>query len=184
MVECTYNTTGQMTYTRGGFSNQHEMCLMFLHYYPANRLAHCASRLTLKHVLLALGVNVWPITPGSKHLGLRIRDPWQYQNLTFSDYLRVNGGKNRAVNIRLQEASLHHSHMAECYDYGMRRVYAVRKKEMDVRKLTRFNYEFWNFRTGSSFRRRGYTTRSTSFPAAASTIRTGRSPTIRDSTSR
>ncbi len=52
-------------------------------------MAHCSSRLTLKHVLLAMGVSVWPLTPSSRHLGLRIREPWQYQNLTFSDYLRI-----------------------------------------------------------------------------------------------
>lgn len=125
MTECTYNSSEIDTYTRGGFSSRNEMCMMFLHYYPATRLAHCASRLTLKHVLLALGVSVWPITPLTRHLGLRVREPWQYQNLTFTDYLRVNGGKSRAANIRLQEASLHHSHMAECFDYGERRVYAV-----------------------------------------------------------
>lgn len=124
MTECTYNSSEIDTYTRGGFSSRNEMCMMFLHYYPATRLAHCASRLTLKHVLLALGVSVWPITPLTRHLGLRVREPWQYQNLTFTDYLRVNGGKSRAANIRLQEASLHHSHMAECFDYGERRVYA------------------------------------------------------------
>eukprot|EP00095_Tigriopus_kingsejongensis_P000886 snap_masked-scaffold409_size180341-processed-gene-0.2 protein:Tk00886 transcript:snap_masked-scaffold409_size180341-processed-gene-0.2-mRNA-1 annotation:"hypothetical protein DAPPUDRAFT_62540" len=124
ITECTYNSTDLDEFTRGGFSAKNEMCLIFLHYYPATRLAHCASRLTLKHVLLALGVSVWPITPSTRHLGLRIKDPWQYQNLTFTDYLRVNGGKNRAANIRLQEASLHHSHMAECFDYGERRVYA------------------------------------------------------------
>lgn len=97
----------------------------FLHYYPASRLAHCASRLTLKHVLYALGVSVWPILPSSKELGLRIKDPWEYQNLTFSHYLQINGGKDKSVNVRLQEASLHHSHMAECFDYGFRRIYAV-----------------------------------------------------------
>jgi hypothetical protein len=103
------------------------MCLVFLHYYPATRLAHCASRLTLKHVLLALGVTAWPITPSNKKLGLRIKEPWRYQNLTFSDYLIVSE-RSRTVNVRLQEASLHHSHMAECYDYGAKKVYAVRRR--------------------------------------------------------
>ena len=103
------------------------MCLLFLHYYPATRLAHCASRLSFKHVLLALGVNVWPLTSKTRHLGLRIKDPWQYQNLTFSDYLRVAATKDTAVSLKLQEASLHHSHKAECYDYGRRKIYAVRK---------------------------------------------------------
>ena len=102
------------------------MCLLFLHYYPATRLAHCASRLSFKHVLLALGVNVWPLTRRSRHLGLRIKDPWQYQNLTFSDYLRVAASKDSTVSLKLQEASLHHSHKAECYDYGRRTIFAVR----------------------------------------------------------
>ena len=101
------------------------MCLMFMHYYPATKLAHCASRLSFKHVLIALGVDVWPLTRRTRNLGLRIRQPWQYQNLTFSDYLLVAANKNSAVNLKLQQASLHHSHKAECYDYGRRRIYAV-----------------------------------------------------------
>ena len=96
-----------------------------VHYYPAANLAHCASRLSFQHVLLALGINVWPLTPNNRHLGLRIRDPWQFQNLTFSDYLKVAASKDTAVNLKLQEASLHHSHKADCYDYGRRRIYAV-----------------------------------------------------------
>ena len=75
-------------------------------------------------MLYALGVSAWPITPANKWLGLRIKDPWKYQNLTFSDYLAITE-RDRTVNVRLQEASLHHSHMAECYDYGAKRVYAV-----------------------------------------------------------
>ena len=73
-----------------------------------------------------MGVSAWPITPANKWLGLRIKDPWKYQNLTFSDYLAITE-RDRTVNVRLQEASLHHSHMAECYDYGAKRVYAVRE---------------------------------------------------------
>ena len=125
MVECTYNTSALDSFTRGGFSAKDEMCLVFMHYYPASNLAHCASRLSFQHVLLALGINVWPLTPGTRHLGLRIRDPWQYQNLTFSDYLKVAASKDTAVNLKLQEASLHHSHKADCFDYGRRRIYAV-----------------------------------------------------------
>ena len=125
ITECTYNSTMRPGFTRGGFTAQNEMCLLFLHYYPATRLAHCASRLSFKHVLLALGVNVWPLTRTTRHLGLRIKDPWQYQNLTFSDYLRVAATKDTAVSLKLQEASLHHSHKAECYDYGRRKIYAV-----------------------------------------------------------
>ena len=125
MVECTYNTSTASSFIRGGFAGRDEMCLVFLHYYPAAPLAHCASRLSFQHVLLALGINVWPLTPATRHLGLRIRDPWQYQNLTFSDYLKVAASKDTAVNLKLQEASLHHSHKADCYDYGRRRIYAV-----------------------------------------------------------
>lgn len=125
MVECTYNTSAKTSFTRGGFSAQDEMCLVFVHYYPAAPLAHCASRLSFQHVLLALGINVWPLTPASRALGLRVRDPWQFQNLTFSDYLKVAASVDTAVNLKLQEASLHHSHKADCYDYGRRRIYAV-----------------------------------------------------------
>jgi len=64
------------------------------------------------------------LTRTTRHLGLRIKDPWQYQNLTFSDYLRVAATKDTAVSLKLQEASLHHSHKAECYDYGRRKIYA------------------------------------------------------------
>ena len=85
-------------------------------------------RLSFKHVLLALGVNVWPLTSRNRALGLRIRDPWQYQNLTFNDYIRVAGtNQDKTVVLKLQDASLYQSHKAECYDYGRRRIYAVRK---------------------------------------------------------
>ncbi len=50
MMECVYNSTDRRWLTRGGYSAKQEMCLMFLHYYPASRLAQCTSRLTLKHV--------------------------------------------------------------------------------------------------------------------------------------
>ena len=83
-----------------------------------------------------MGVSAWPITPANKWLGLRIKDPWKYQNLTFSDYLAITE-RDRTVNVRLQEASLHHSHMAECYDYGAKRVYAVRELYIiNAHKLT------------------------------------------------
>jgi hypothetical protein len=89
-------------------------------------LAHCTSRLSFKHILLALGINVWPLTPTTRNFGLRIRDPWQYQNLTFFDYLRVAASKDdTATNLKLQEASLHHSHKADCFDYGRRKIFAV-----------------------------------------------------------
>ena len=42
-----------------------------------------------------------------------------------SDYLKVAASKDTAVNLKLQEASLHHSHKADCFDYGRRRIYAV-----------------------------------------------------------
>ena len=126
MIECTYNSTNRPGYTHGGFSAQNEMCLAFLHYYPASTLAHCTSRLSFKHILLALGINVWPLTPTTRNFGLRIRDPWQYQNLTFFDYLKIAASKDDTVtNLKLQEASLHPSHKADCFDYGRRKIYAV-----------------------------------------------------------
>ncbi len=99
MTECTYNSSSRHRFTRGGFSANDEMCLIFLHYYPAKpgTLAHCASRLSFQHVLLALGINVWPLTPGTRHLGLRVRDPWQYQNLTFEDYLQVSTNNSKMI---------------------------------------------------------------------------------------
>lgn len=97
MFECTYNSSNRDTITRGGFAASQEMCLIFMHYYPSSRLAHCASRLTLKHVLFALGISVWPITPSNRRLGMRIRDPYEFQNLTFGDYLRINGGYDQVI---------------------------------------------------------------------------------------
>ncbi|XP_040579615.1 DBH-like monooxygenase protein 1 [Lepeophtheirus salmonis] len=124
ITECSYNSSSLTHFTRGGFSRKEEMCLIFLHYYPATKLAHCASRLSFKHVLYALGVTVWPITPQNKHLGLRIKDPAHMQNLTFGDYLKISGRNDPIVSSRLQDASLHHSHKAECFDYGRQNVYA------------------------------------------------------------
>jgi hypothetical protein len=155
MTECTYNSSSRDTFTRGGFAAKDEMCLVFLHYYPASNLAHCASRLSFQHVLLALGINVWPLTPSTRHLGLRIRDPWQYQNLTFSDYLKISAVKDTAVTLKLQEASLHHSHKADCYDYGRRRIYAVSQKECFFFKWNSFLIEIQFFRMESSFPHRG-----------------------------
>ncbi len=98
-------------------------------------LAHCTSRLSFKHILLALGINVWPLTPTTRNFGLRIRDPWQYQNLTFFDYLRVAASKDdTATNLKLQEASLHHSHKADCFDYGRRKIFAVSSESMGVER--------------------------------------------------
>jgi hypothetical protein len=126
MIECTYNSSMRSGYTHGGYSATSEMCLAFLHYYPASGLAHCTSRLSFKHILLALGINVWPLTPTTRTFGLRIRDPWQYQNLTFFDYLKIAASKDDTVtNLKLQEASLHHSHKADCFDYGRRKIFAV-----------------------------------------------------------
>eukprot|EP00096_Caligus_rogercresseyi_P012709 TRINITY_DN5418_c0_g1_i1.p1 TRINITY_DN5418_c0_g1~~TRINITY_DN5418_c0_g1_i1.p1 ORF type:complete len:606 (+),score=135.14 TRINITY_DN5418_c0_g1_i1:292-2109(+) len=124
ITECSYNSSQLTTFTRGGFSRTEEMCLLFLHYYPANRLAHCASRLSFKHVLYALGISVWPLTQRNKHLGLRIKDPAHMQNLTFGDYLKITGRNDPIVSSRLQDAALHHSHKAECFDYGRKNVYA------------------------------------------------------------
>ena len=94
----------------------------------ALKLVLIVNRLSFKHVLLALGVNVWPLTSRNRALGLRIRDPWQYQNLTFNDYIRVAGtDQDKTVILKLQDASLYQSHKAECYDYGRRRIYAVRE---------------------------------------------------------
>jgi hypothetical protein len=92
--------------------------------------------------LLALGINVWPLTPTTRTFGLRIRDPWQYQNLTFFDYLKVASSKDdTTTNLKLQEASLHHSHKADCFDYGRRRIFAVRMKL----KITKVNFFHANY---------------------------------------
>ena len=48
------------------------MCMMFLHYYPAVEMAQCVSKLPLKNLLLAIGVVLWPVTPDTRHLGLRL----------------------------------------------------------------------------------------------------------------
>ena len=54
----------------------------------------------------------------------------------YSDYLKVAASKDTAVNLKLQEASLHHSHKADCYDYGRRRIYAVSKLKSFSRKYS------------------------------------------------
>ena len=46
--------------------------MMFLHYYPAVEMAQCVSKLPLKNLLLAIGVVLWPVTPDTRHLGLRL----------------------------------------------------------------------------------------------------------------
>ena len=125
IMECGYDTTSRLTYTRGGLSVQDEMCMMFLHYYPATSLAHCVSKLPLKNILLAMGVTLWPVTSSTKQLGLRIRSPVRYQNLTLSDYLAVVLPGDMDAAKRLQEANLHHSQQAECYDFGKEQIIAV-----------------------------------------------------------
>ena len=64
-----------------------------------------------------MGVTLWPITPATRKLGLRIRTPFQYQNLTLSDYLEVVLPGDEDSTKRLQEANLHHSHQANCYTF-------------------------------------------------------------------
>ena len=125
ILECGYDTTTRLSYTRGGLSVQDEMCMMFLHYYPATTLAHCVSKLPLKNILLAMGVTLWPVSSSTKQLGLRIRSPVRYQNLTLADYLGVVLPGDMDAAKRLQEANLHHSQQAECYDFGRENVIAV-----------------------------------------------------------
>ena len=113
------------SYTRGGMSVNDEMCMMFLHYYPATSLAHCVSKLPLKNILLAMGVTLWPVSINTKHLGLRVRSPERYQNITLSDYLTVVLPGDRDAAKRLQEANIHHSHQAQCYNFGKEDIIAV-----------------------------------------------------------
>ena len=101
------------------------MCMIFLHYYPAVSMAQCVSKLPLKNLLLAMGVSLWPVTQDTRHLGLRIQSPEKYQNLTLSDYLSAVLPGDMDAAKRLQEANLHHSHVAECYDFGKRNVIVV-----------------------------------------------------------
>jgi len=124
ITECVYNSLTRDSYTRGGMSVTDEMCMVFLHYYPATKLAHCVSKLPLKNILLAMGVSLWPVSPSTKQLGLRIRSPDRYQNLTLSDYLTVVLPGDMDAAKRLQEATLHHSHQAECYNFGKEDVIA------------------------------------------------------------
>ena len=125
IMECGYDTSTKISYTRGGLSVHDEMCMMFLHYSPATDLAHCVSKLPLKNILLAMGVTLWPVSPSTKQLGLRIRSPSRYQNLTLSDYLSVVLPGDMDAAKRLQEANLHHSQQAECYDFGKEKIIAV-----------------------------------------------------------
>ncbi len=43
----------------------------------------------------------------------------------FTFFFLRGGHVDKTTAVRLQEASLHHSHMAECFDFGAKRVYAV-----------------------------------------------------------
>ena len=88
-------------------------------------MAQCVSKLPLKNLLLAMGVSLWPVTHDTRHLGLRIQSPEKYQNLTLSDYLSAVLPGDMDAAKRLQEANLHHSHVAECYDFGKRNIIAV-----------------------------------------------------------
>ena len=125
ITECVYDSRGRDGYTRGGMRADDEMCMMFLHYYPAVNIAQCVSKLPLKNLLLAMGVSLWPVTPDTRHLGLRIRSPDRYQNLTLSDYMSAVLPGDLDAAKRLQEANLHHSQVAECFDFGKRNVIAV-----------------------------------------------------------
>jgi hypothetical protein len=125
VTECVYDSSGREGYTRGGMRAEDEMCIMFLHYYPAVELAHCVSKLPLKNLLIAMGVTLWPLSPGNRHLGLRIQSPEGYQNLTLSDYLAAVLPGDADAAKRLQEANVHHSQHAECYSFGKKKVFAV-----------------------------------------------------------
>ena len=39
ITECVYDSRGREGYTRGGMRAEDEMCMVFLHYYPAVPLA-------------------------------------------------------------------------------------------------------------------------------------------------
>ena len=56
-----------------------------------------------------MGVSLWPVSQDTRHLGLRIRSPDRYQNLTLSDYLSAVLPGDEDAAKRLQEANIHHS---------------------------------------------------------------------------
>ena len=99
----------------------------------------------------------------------------------YSDYLKVAASKDTAVNLKLQEASLHHSHKADCYDYGRRRIYAVSKLKYEKNKSFSRKY-LWNwfhekkikncfffyFRMELNFRSPEFTIQSMKLPKVAS----------------
>jgi hypothetical protein len=62
----------------------------------------------------------------NQYFNFRIRSPARYQNLTLSDYLNAVLPTDLDAAKRLQEANLHHSQVAECFDFGKRNVIAVR----------------------------------------------------------
>lgn len=43
MTTCYYDTRGYETATLGGFSISDEMCVNYIHYYPATKLEVCKS---------------------------------------------------------------------------------------------------------------------------------------------
>ena len=71
-----------------------------------------------------MGVTLWPVSPSTKQLGLRVCSQEKYENLTLSDYLTVVLPGDMDAAKRLQEANLHHSHQAECYNFGKENIIA------------------------------------------------------------
>lgn len=48
MTTCYYDTRGYETATLGGFSISDEMCVNYIHYYPATQLELCKSAISEK----------------------------------------------------------------------------------------------------------------------------------------
>ncbi len=54
-----------------------------------------------------------------------ITPPKKNTNINLNWWFFRGDAVDKSTAVRLQEAALHHSHMAECFDYGAKRVYAV-----------------------------------------------------------
>ncbi|CAG0905562.1 unnamed protein product [Darwinula stevensoni] len=91
LIECYYNSSNRKSVTVGGFGTQEEMCLAFLHYYPAQKIASCLSLPSYEKLFALLRIS---------NVRLEPKDGYEY--------MVSNNGKNQTLVDYLDELDWSH----------------------------------------------------------------------------
>ncbi|XP_037081749.1 DBH-like monooxygenase protein 1 [Pollicipes pollicipes] len=113
-AECVYRSSQRANVTLGGQSTWDEMCIVFIQYYPAIKLAQCVSTPLPRDLLSSLGV--WQ-TSTSRYKQLVVQQPLAWRGVLFEEYLnQLDWTPDRVDN--LQRVARDGVHLPECYQFG------------------------------------------------------------------